>query len=470
VQKRRTDEAIEAKRQQENFIDITSHEIRNPLGAVMHCADLIQSSLTDMAHLSGTNISCLPLDQRSHYNELRDGSVEAVNTILSCSMHMKRMIDDILTLSKLDSRLLTITPSPVRLDHVLKDTTTMFDVDARKVGVTMRAVKEQSLETYAVDWVMLDAGRLMQVLINLITNALKFTEKEAVRLVTISMGASRSRPCERDLDVDFIPVSTLRERAQFGPEWGSGEDIYAYFKVTDSGCGFSSEQRNTIFERFAQASPRTHSKYGGSGLGLFITRELIEMQGGEIGVSSRLGDGAAFAFYIAARRVSAQETDSGAANLRSPAQVGSNPARVRYTILVVEDNLVNQKVLRKQLEKLGHEVHVVSHGGEALAFLETTSSWAGNPSSPIYLSVVLMDIEMPVMDGITCTRRIREAQARGAIEGHLPIIAVSANARDEQVHHAIESGMDDAISKPFRVVDLIPKIERLATVWVADAG
>lgn len=132
--------------------------------------------------------------------------------------------------------------------------------------------------------------------------------------------------------------------------------------------------------------------------------------------------------------------------------------------------MVNQKVLRKQLEKLGHEVYVVSHGGEALEFLETTACWKGNGASPINLSVVLMDVEMPIMNGLTCTRRIREAQDRGAIEGRLPIIAVSANARHEQINHAIESGMDDAITKPFGILDLVAKMERLVTLWTTAVG
>jgi CheY-like chemotaxis protein len=136
----------------------------------------------------------------------------------------------------------------------------------------------------------------------------------------------------------------------------------------------------------------------------------------------------------------------------------------------VEDNLVNQKVLRMQLQKLGHEVHVVSHGGEALAFLQTTSLWKGNSAtSKIHISIVLMDVEMPVMNGLECTRKIREAESEGLIVGsvglsRLPIVAVSANAREGQVQLARESGVDDAISKPFRVADLMPIIERLVLV------
>ncbi|KAK3616509.1 hypothetical protein LTR56_025915 [Elasticomyces elasticus] len=480
VQKQRTDEAIEAKRQQDNYIDMTSHEIRNPLGAVIHCADMIVTSLTEMAELLA--MSPLPADKRSQFEEMRAGALESVNTIISCSSHQRRIVDDVLSLSKLDSRLITIVPSPVRLDSILREAEKMFDVDAKKVGVELRVAKDKSLGTLEVDWVgsshspspwgrltvnsqiMLDSGRLMQVLINLITNALKFTQKEAVRVVALSMGASQTRLSEQELDVEFVPPNNVRERGSTdNTDWGGGEEIYLYFKVSDTGCGFSDEQKVMIFERFAQASPKTHSQYGGSGLGLFITRELIELHGGEIGVSSRPGDGGAFAFYITARSVLSPKASSGISMPMTGSQhLEPKSAGRSYSVLIVEDNVVNQKVMRKQLEKLGHTVYVASHGGEALEFLETTSYWKDNTADDaIMLEVVLMDIEMPVMNGFTCAREIRGAQARGDMKGHLPIIAVSANARHEQIKHALECGMDDTIAKPFRIVDLIPKIERL---------
>ncbi|KAK4932938.1 hypothetical protein LTR49_000895 [Elasticomyces elasticus] len=462
VQKLRTEEAIEAKRQQDNFIDMTSHEIRNTLGAVIHCADMIVTSLTEMTDLLGG--ATLSVDKRSQFEEMRVGALDSVNTIISCSSHQRRIVDDILSLSKLDSRLITIVPSPVRLDSILKEAAKMFDVDAKKVGVELRVAKDKSLGTLEADWIMLDTGRLMQVLINLITNALKFTQKEAVRVVALTMGASRTRLSEQELNVEFVPPNNLRERGgTTNAEWGGGEEIYLYFKVSDTGCGFSDEQKVMIFERFAQASPRTHSQYGGTGLGLFITRELIELHGGEIGVSSRPGDGAAFAFYITARSVLSPQASSGTSTpMTSSQQLEPKSAGRSYSILLVEDNLINQKVMRKQLEKLGHTVYVVSHGGEALEFLKTTPNWRDNTAEDaITLDVILMDIEMPVMNGFTCAREIRAAEARSEIEGHLPVIAVSANARHEQINHALECGMDDTIAKPFRILDLISKIERL---------
>lgn len=317
------------------------------------------------------------------FEEHCEAALDSVSTIISCCAHQRRIVDDILNLSKLDSKLLTIAPSLTDLNNMLAELEKMFEVDADKFDITLQLKKDLG----DVLWAMFDTGRLMQVLINLITNAVKFTQKEAERNITIKVGVSRSRPSERDLDVEFVPAGIARERSLAIP--GSGEEIFLHFTISDTGCGFDQEKKNRIFERFSQASPRTHSKYGGSGLGLFISREMIELQGGEIGASSRSGHGATFAFYIAARTAEPpQEAQRRAStSLLSRART-SDSERPKFCILVVEDNLVNQKVLRMQLQKIGHEVHVVSHGGEALAFLQTTSSWKGNFASQIHLSVV----------------------------------------------------------------------------------
>jgi CheY-like chemotaxis protein len=217
-------------------------------------------------------------------------------------------------------------------------------------------------------------------------------------------------------------------------------------------------------------------QYGGSGLGLFISRELTEMQGGSIGVQSTQGVGSTFSFYIRSRRAAAPEAD--AANLSLLQKSGQQPIHAsdhsipggpsllaqnsQYHILVVEDNLINQRVLCNQLKKMGCTVQVANHGGEALNELAKTTYYKEPTiASPFKLSVVLLDVEMPVMDGLTCARKIRELQETGNIVGHVPIIAVSANARREQVEQARQAGMDDAISKPFRIPELMATIDGL---------
>jgi CheY-like chemotaxis protein len=141
------------------------------------------------------------------------------------------------------------------------------------------------------------------------------------------------------------------------------------------------------------------------------------------------------------------------------ATLPTSPAR-RH-VLIVEDNLVNQKVLIRQLEKTGCTVGVASHGEEALAYLETTKFWEATGPTGKDLSVILMDLEMPVMDGLTCVRKIRSMEVDGTVSGHVPVIAVTANVRSEQIAAARNSGMDDVVSKPFRIPELIAKIEKL---------
>ena len=378
---------------------MTCHEIRNPLGAVLHCADLARSSLIDMKD------QCADLWKQHNVSsqiELWDSALEAVNIIISCCGHQRRIVDDILTLSKLDSKLLSIAPTPVEMANLMTEVTRMFEVDAQKADVTFRVHQDPSF-SHCVEtgWAIIDSGRLMQVLINLITNSLKFTQKESTRVVTLTIGASDTRPTEQELGVEYVPAGIARDRKQLDAQ---GKDVYLTFRVTDTGCGFSDAERGRIFERFSQASPRTHSKYGGSGLGLFISREMIELQSGEIGVHSQVGQGATFAFYIAARTARRPIHSSKDLSKLPLSRVDSHSSTShdKYTILVVEDNLVNQKVLRMQLQRLGHTVYVVSNGLEALQFLETTLCWndrdtrsTSNPS--IDLSVIIMDLEMPVM-------------------------------------------------------------------------
>lgn len=264
-------------------------------------------------------------------------------------------------------------------------------------------------------------------------------------------------------------------------------------QVKDSGCGLNPEEKKKLFNRFAQASPRTHVQYGGSGLGLFISRQLTELQGGEIGVASESGVGSTFAFYVKARRArKEQNLEAMQKKLDSDVQSNARPATTLSTdiqsqekpalpihnhnrsgdhsplsdpanwhVLIVEDNLVNQKILAQQLRKLGSTVHVANHGEEALDLIRQTLHFTGRESDGKHLSVILMDLEMPVMDGLTCVRKIREMEAAGLIKVHLPIIAVTANARSEQVLMAKETGMDDVMPKPFRVLQIRTKIEAL---------
>jgi CheY-like chemotaxis protein len=210
------------------------------------------------------------------------------------------------------------------------------------------------------------------------------------------------------------------------------------------------------------------------------------MHGGAIGFASNAGSGSTFSFYIKGRR-SQPSTSSVGERLyghtpylaerpaNGTAKAANGSAIVKpdkdhghedefsddLYILIVEDNLVNQRVLSKQLQRLGMKVAVANHGEEALDYLRTTKFCTSEESRGKDLSLILMDWEMPVMDGLSCVRHIRQLQKDGTVQGHVPVIAVTANVREEQVKAAIEAGMDDIVSKPFRIPELCTRIRKL---------
>lgn len=201
---------------------------------------------------------------------------------------------------------------------------------------------------------------------------------------------------------------------------------------------------------------------------------MSELQGGEIGVSSEAGKGSTFAFFVKAHTASppqVQENGHDVSRHASPAAHDLKPGKIPVSVLIVEDNAVNQRVLERSLKVKGYVTHVANHGQEALDFLKTTKLWKGNKSSSTApdIDVILMDVEMPIMDGLECARNIRNYQRTGEMRSNLPIIAASANARPEQIQMALEAGMDDSITKPFRIPELTPKIDSFAA-WARAQG
>ena len=438
LQKRRTEEAVELKRQQSNFIDMTSHEMRNPLSAILQCADEISGSLIEFKYNPGAYE--IP-------TALLDSNIDAAQTIALCANHQTRIVSDVLTMSKLDSALLLVTPVDAQPVTIVQHAMKMFEGELHTADIKMDFKVDESLSGLNVDWVRVDPSRLLQVLINLITNAIKFTTAQNKRVITISISASLKRPSELEsAHVSYIPTKSGRKDTCEGKDWGEGEELFINVAVQDTGKGLDESEKKLLFLRFSQASPKTHVQYGGSGLGLFISRELVELQGGEIGVSSERGKGSTFGFYIKVRRSTGPSEDQ---TLLSPAMRKPSSHRSTKTmnskitkdhdihtsstsqgpmdhlkVLIVEDNLVNQKVLCKQLRNLGCVVSLANHGVECLEHLEKTKYWKGHEKDGLELTVILMDLEMPIMDGLTCTRRIRELQIEGSVIGHVPIIAV----------------------------------------------
>ncbi|KAI9164135.1 Hybrid signal transduction histidine kinase K [Paramyrothecium foliicola] len=464
IQRTRVDEALEAKRQQENFIDMTSHEMRNPLSAVIQCADSSVDALKHISKLTTTTAlreaseDCL----RKVQEEVRT-CLEAVQTIVQCSLHQKRIIDDILTLSKLDSDLILITPVRVQPAVVVEEAVKIFEVECTKENIELNFLEDPSLAANGADWVMVDPSRTVQILINLLTNAIKFSRGRPLKKINVKLGAwTGTLPTEWN-GITFATTRSTSHDILDNAEWGRGRKVYLWIAVQDTGCGLSVAEQGNLFTRFSQATPRTHVQYGGSGLGLFISKSLAELQSGCIGVHSQAGVGSTFAFFIGTRVATPHSTGetNGMARPGLPRSLSTEEAvkAAHYSVLIVEDNLVNQKVLCRQLQKAGFDVHVAGHGAEALEFLRTTKFWHTQALTGQDLAIILMDIEMPVMDGLTCTRRIRELEGSGEVVGHVPILAVSANARSEQVGQALDAGVDSSIAKPFRIPELLMKIE-----------
>ncbi|KAM0455243.1 hypothetical protein ACHAO4_004119 [Trichoderma viride] len=474
VQSERREEAVELKRQQENFIDITSHEMRNPLSAILQCVDQIANSITSFtAHSDKTEV-----------DSLLESCLDAANTINLCASHQKRIVDDILTLSKLDSNLLAVTPVDEQPIKVVHRTLKMFEAELIAHDIAFEFRVDNSFETYGVNWARLDPSRLRQVLINLMTNAIKFTQGREKRAIIVSMCATKDISEVTSQGTFYFERNDVQRTVGMNidnkDEWGSGERFNIHCAVEDTGAGLGDEEMKVLFQRFQQATPRTHVQYGGSGLGLFISRILTEMQGGQIGVASQRDAGSKFSFYIQSRKclnppseyehitpfklerkIQTPATGSqpaGSSAPRSQSDAGRNPL---FDVLIVEDNIVNQKVLQRQLRNYGNNTFVANHGQEALQTLQKSRFWAGQEAEGVDISVILMDLEMPVMDGMTCARKIRELEREGTIIKHIPIIAVTAYARPEQIENAKAAGIDDVISKPFRIPELIPKIEEL---------
>jgi CheY-like chemotaxis protein len=418
------------------------------------------------------------------------GLEEAAHTIALCAQHQSGIFNDILTVSKLDSQLLAIMPEIVRPVDIVQRALKMYGHEAKRSGVATCMNIQDSYAKHISEFVMADPNRLLQVIINLLTNAINHTRSCKERSVIISLGASASEPDDASIQNGFMPpiprklsspLALVPEQDQFSTAFKSscaGEDIYLHVAVQDTGCGLSGDEMSLLFKRFSQS--KTFGQYSGSGLGLFLSKELIELQAGRIGVSSTEGVGTTFSFYIKCKKHIDETAPTPSISPRSPRIKGHRP-RISRTeafddkdlsftrtpspvrnlhVLVVEDNPLNQRLVAKQLRNQGCTVHTADHGLDAINFLSQTNIISSS-SSDTKLDIVLLDIEMPVMDGLSCIRKIRSMEQEGSYTRRVPVIAVTANARDEQIKEVLEAGMDDVVTKPFSIPELLVRMSEL---------
>ncbi|CED83967.1 response regulator receiver sensor signal transduction histidine kinase [Phaffia rhodozyma] len=452
-------EAEEGRRQQELLIDVTSHEIRNPVSAILQNAELCKDNLKFFhKELHRALTSDVGLRPTTSLLSMIEEDVESLDAIITMAQSQERIANDVLSLARIQLSTLEIYPVQTDLVKETRKILAIFASEARlkridlsfTFGPMLLSLKESKLD------LLTDPQRIGQVLINLLANAIRFTATSPVREIQVSV---EIRNCPPDDDSCVPPPANL-DSSSFA---SIGEkDIWIYGAVKDSGPGLSEEELTRLFQRFKQASAQTHAVFGGSGLGLYVCRRICELMDGKIEVASCQDQGSTFRFFVKASLIPIITPIEAAKQItltektRASSSKATLSPQFKSLVLVVEDNLINQKVLYRQLVKAGiTQIDLADDGQQALNMINKRVARGES------YDVVLMDLEMPVMDGLTAIQKIRHMESTGELPIRHNVLALTGNARQQQIEQALRMGMDEVVLKPYRIENLLSKLRSL---------
>lgn len=373
--------ALRSGEVKDRFMANMSHEIRTPLNALQGFSRLL--SQTDLAK------------EQQRYS----------NIIYTASENLLTIVNDILDFSKIESDSLPIRKEFFNLKRELKEIQIMFETLAAEKGLSLKIITDKKIKTALYG----DADRIKQILVNLIGNAIKFTNDGTVSLTTTVLHET-----DTSLKINFC--------------------------VNDTGIGMPEKDLGNIFERFEQIDNSFSRNQGGTGLGLAIVKKLTELMGGEIQVCSKLNEGSEFNVQLSF------EKQNGPFVLEKKYQEENEEILFRgKTILVAEDNRMNQLLIESILEKFETDPVIVQNGHEVLKYISTNKP-----------ALILMDVQMPGMDGITATKIIREKYGN-----EIPIIAMTAHVLEQEKQNCLQAGMNKYLTKPINEAALVATINEL---------